>query len=367
MIGLSRWKGMLLKLSTPEQARAERVSATGLAAEYGLGSTFTSAAIRDISASGIYLITEKRLPTNELITLILHEEGDPENSSELRLSVQARVTRQGEEGIGLSFVLPPAMDTNLWGVLVQNIVTLTKRDQIADMFRTLRTILFLCRICQSGAEEAILLLGGQFGNEHMESLAKIALAAEKQLAAEPEFDRRRADPKLVANILRNGSWASDENILQLWAGLLVSSCSVDEPDDANQVFVNLLIHIVPEMARILIYACQRAMISAQGAEISPSSAFVITTEELIALTGVSEIARNATSIALLFNLGLGRKLPDFTSYQVFEKFDIAPTRLGLELYKHCHGDRTKVDSDLVQLAEEHVRDFIPQPVINVLD
>jgi hypothetical protein len=361
MIRLSKWKRMLQKLGVPDQPRAERGSATGLAAQYGLNSTFTSAAIKNISTSGIYLVTENRLRTNELITLILHEEGKPENSSELQFSVHARVARQGEEGIGLSFVLPPGLDTNLWGVLVRNIVTLTEPDQIADMFRTLRTILFLCRLCQSGAEEAILLFGGQFDKEHVETLVKIALAAENKLASEPDFDRRRAHPKLVANILREGSWSSDEPIIQLWAGLLVSSCSVDEPDDSNQVFVNLLTHIGPDLVRIFIYACEQALTSAQGAENSPSSSVVVTAEELIALTSVSDVARNATSVAYLFNLGLVQKLPDFTTYHPFEKFDIAPTRMGLELYKHCHGDRGKVDEQLVLTAEEHLRDILPQP------
>ncbi len=361
MIRLSEWKSMLRNLGVPDQPRAERGSATGLAAKYGLNSTFTSATIKDISTSGIYMITENRLPTNELITLVLHEEGKPENSSELQFSVHARVARQGEEGIGLSFVLPPGLDTNLWGVLVRNIVTLTNPNQIADMFRTLRTILFLCRICQSGAEEAILLFGGQFDTEHVGTLVKIALAAEKKLASEPDFDRRRAHPKLVANILREGSWTSDEPIIQLWAGLLVSSCSVDEPDDSNQVFVNLLIHIRPELARIFIYACERTLSSAQADESSPSSSIVVTAEKLTALTSVSDAGRNASSIANLFYLGLVQKLPDFTSYLPLEKFDIAPTRLGLELYKHCHGDRGKVDEQLVLTAEEHLRDILPPP------
>lgn len=367
MIGLNKWKDVFQKLSVSEQTRAERSSAAGMAAEYGLEPNFTSAAIKDISATGIYLITEKRLRTNELVTLILREETDPEKSAELRFSVQARVARQGEEGIGLSFVLPPGLDTNLWAVLVRNIVTLNEPNQIADMFRFLRTILFLCRICPSGAEEAILLLGGQFGNEHLDSLVKIALIAENQLAAEPDGDRRRAHPRLVANILREGSWASEDRIIRLWAGLLVSSCSLDEPDEANQVFVSLLIHLVPEMARIFIYACEQALTAAEAAGSAPASPIVLTAEELIELTGVSDIARNVTNIALLHNLGLGRTLPDFTSYREFEKFDIAPTGMGLELYKHCHGDRGKPSEELLQMAEAHVRDFIPQPVINILD
>jgi len=363
MTGLSQWKRMLKALGNPELPRAERESPTGLAAEYGLGSTFTTAAIKDVSASGIYLVTEKRLSTNELITLVLHEDGKEENSSELQFSVHARVARQGEEGIGLSFVLPPGLDQNLWGVMVRNIVTLTQPDQIAEMFRTLRTILFLSRLCPSGAEEAIQLLGGRYDRQRVTTIVKIALGAEKMLASEPDFDRRRADPKLLANILREGSWNPDEAITKLWTGLLASSCVVGEPDDSNQVFVNLLIHVGPDLARIFAHSCEQALLSAQGSENSLSSSVIVTEDELIALTRVSDTGRNASNVAYLFSLGLVRTPPTFSSYRPLDTFDIAPTRMGLELYKHCWGDRGKVDSELVQTAENFLRDFIAPPIM----
>lgn len=337
MTSLSDWKGVFQKLSFPKGRLNERISAIRLAAEFGLDSTFTSAEIKNISTSGIYLITEKRLRTNELITLILREESKLADSSELQFSVHARVVRQGEDGVGLSFVLPPGLDTGLWGVLVRNIITLTKPEEIAHMFRTLRVILFMCRLCQSEAEEAIALLGGQLHEDRVESLVKIALAAEKMLALEPDFERRRAHPKLVVNILREGSWAPDELTIQLWTGLFVSSCVADEPDDSNQVFVDLLTHVAPGPARIFTYGCEQALSSARGAENSPPSPVVITPEELAAISGVSEVARNAASVTHLFNLGLVQKLPNFSSYSPIESFNIAPTSLAVELYKHCQG------------------------------
>jgi hypothetical protein len=367
MTGLSQWKRMLQKLGKPEQPRAERESATGLAAQYGLGSAFTSAAIKDVSATGIYLVTEKRLQTNELITLVLREEGIPEKSSELQFSVHARVVRQGEEGIGLSFVLPPGLDQNLWGVMVRNIVTLTAPDQIAEMFRTLRTILFLSRLCPTDAGEAIQLLGGRFDRQRVATIVKIALGAENMLASEPDFDRRRADPKLLAKILHEGSWNADEPITKLWTGLLVSSCSIDEPDDSNQVFVKLLIHVGPELVRIFVHACEQALLSTKGSESSTSSSVVVTADELITITHVSDVGRNASSIAYLYNLGLVRTAPNFSSYHPLDQFDVAPTRMGLELYKHCQGDRGKVDSELVETAEKFLRDFVDQtqPIIRI--
>ena len=357
-----------------EKPRAERRTASGLAASYGLDSTYTPTGIKNISATGIYLVTEKRLRTGELITLTLAEEGAPENRSELQVSVHARVARQGEDGIGLSFVLPTGLDTRLWGVLVRNIVVLTDQGQIAQMFRTLRAILFLCRICQSEAEEAILLLGGQLGADYTETVVKIALAAENLLASEPDADRMRAHPKQVANILKEGSWSLDEVVMQLWTGLLVSSCSVDAPDDSNQVLISLLIHITPSQARIFIHGCERAIHGCERAldpeprgENSPSASIVLSSKEMVTLTGEYDLPRNATDVAYLFNLGVIQKLFDFTSYRDFESFDVTPTSLGLELFKHCRGDRGTIEPYLVEAANAHLLNFIPAPQPIVLD
>jgi hypothetical protein len=348
-------------LGNPVHPRAERRAASGLAASLGLDSVSTPTGIKDISATGIYLFTEKRLPTGELITLILQEGDKPEHSAELQFSVHARVARQGEDGVGLSFVLPPGLDTDLWGVLVRNIVALTDRDQIAHMFRSLRTFLFVCRLCQSEAQEAIVLLGGVLDSDRTEILINIALGTENLLASEPDADRMRAHPKLVANILREGSWASDDLTRQLWTGLLVSSCSADAPDDSNQVLVNLLIHVTPVQARILSHACERAIGSAPGAGNFPSGSIVLNAEEMIEITGVHDLTRNATDVAYLFNLGLIQKVFNFTSYLPAESFDITPSSLGLELYKHCHGSREKIEPDLVEAANTHLLNFLPPP------
>ena len=325
-----------------EQVRAERRTASGLAASYGLDSSFTSATVKDISATGIYLATEKRLRTGELITLTLEEEGTPENSPDLQISLHARVARQGEDGVGLSFVLPPGLDTELWGVLVRNIVVLNDQRQIAQMFRTLRTILFLCRICQSGANEAILLMGGQLDSDRTETLVRIVLAAENQLASEPDAERMRANPKLVASILREGSWSRNEVLTQLWTGLLVSSCSVDVPDDSNQEFVKLLTQIMPNQAKILVKACERALNAGSGDGTSSSRSVILDARAMVFLTGESDLTKNAQDAANLFSLGLLQKEFKLTSYREIESFDVTPSELGLELFKHCRGDRGKI-------------------------
>ena len=336
---MSGWKSVFQKLTFPKQRRYERNSDIAMAAEFGLDANFTSAAVKDISTGGVYLTTEKRLPTNELITLTLREEGHADNTAEHQFSIHARVVRQGKDGIGLSFVLPPGLDTNLWDVLVRNITSLDRSEEISTMFRTLRVILFLCRVCQSGAEEPIHLLGGGLASDRVETLVKIALDAEKQLAGQADFEGRRADPKVVTTILREGSWAPDEHMIALWSGLLASSCMVDEPKEADEAFVNLLTQIAPGSLKTLTYACEQAMHrAAGGANASPSSV-VATPEELTELTGLSDVTRISAVVTHLFDLGLLEKVPYFRSSGYLDGLDITPTRLGLEFYQRCRGVR----------------------------
>ncbi|MGB8030772.1 MAG: hypothetical protein WCF30_14045 [Terracidiphilus sp.] len=362
MSRLSNLRRVLQRLGEPEQPRAERWPATGLSAFYGIESAYRPAGIKDVSGSGVYLLTDERFLADQTVTLILRLDGEPENNSELQISFQTRVAWQGEDGVALEFVLPPGMNPDLCGALVRDIVNLTDRDQVAEVFRTLRTVHFLYRLCERQADEAVLLLGGQLDTDRTATLFKIAFAAEDLLATKPNASRMRAHPKLVANILRDGSWAPDELTLKLWVGLLASSFSVDVPDDCNQIFVELLVNITPTEARILVHACERALSSTPGPENSASVPIVLSPREMVQLTGVHDHSRNATDLAYLFNLGLIENVFDFTSYRDVESFDITPSSLGLELYKHCHGHSEKIDPQLVAAAREHLAVFFPPPI-----
>ncbi len=351
-----------LQGSGPKAQRPDGWPVTGLAAFYGREAPTTPAAIQYMSAGGVYLDIQESLPAGQIVTLTLQMEGGRELRPELKITLQAQVAGKDEFGVKLSFLLPPGLDAALWEVLVRDVALLSDRDQAVEVFRTLRMVLFLCRLCESGAAEAILLLGGHLDQDRTSALFKIAFAAEDLLIAGPDASRMRAHPKLMANLLRDGSWAPDELITQLWVGLLVSSCSIDEPDDSNEIFVDLLVHITPQEAKIFTHACERALSCAPASgDFSPVS-IVLGPKEIVQLTGVYDLTRNATDLAYLFNLGLIENVFDFTSYRDFDRFDITPTRLALELYGHCHGRRGKIDAQLVAAAREHLAFFLPPPL-----
>jgi len=467
MVWLSGLKRTFQRLGALDAERPERWPVTGLMAFYGLQAPSTPAPIRDISATGIYLVIQESFEVGQLVTLKLQREGDPELSSELQVNIQAKVSRHERSGVGLGFVLPPGLEQELWEVLIRGVVFFTDPAQLIEVFRTLRTVLFLGRLCQSRAKEAILLLGQHLHQDRVATLCRIARTAENRIAADPDAYRMRAHPTLVANLLRDGSWSCDELTTQLWEGLFVSSCSVDEPDDVNQIFVDMLVHITPRQAVILTYACERVLSAAPAsgnsvpgnsihadstpgiptpadsvtsnstlgnstpaastpsdstpsvsttieskidnptpADATPAAStpsdstpgasttieskidnptlvdstpanptpanpipppVVLSPDEITKLTGMNDLSRNATDLAYLFNMGLLQNVFDFTSYREFDSFDITPSRLGIELYRHCHGQRSKIDPEMAAAAKEHLAIFFPPPLPSVFE
>ncbi len=300
--------------------------------------------VHDISTTGLYVLTKERWPLGELIPLRVEVDGSPEDGSEPHITVQARVMRHGEDGIGLSFVLPEGMDLKLWEVLITNAVLLTDSKDVAHTLRMLRTILSLYRLCLAEAEEAILLLGGEMDPARTENALDITHKAEKLLASEPDADKMRAHPKLVASLLKYGSWAHDDLTKQLWAGLLATSCAVEERDETNQALVDILVNLTPHQCLIFVSACNWALESMSESEDHPSTRIILGQKEMIQLTGMYDISRIATDMANLYMSGIIEKKFDFTSYLPMDTFDITPTRLGLELYKNCKGHLVKVDA-----------------------
>ncbi len=139
------------------------------------------------------------------------------------------------------------------------------------------------------------------------------------------------------------------------------------PTTPIRIFVDQLVQITPTEAKILVYACERALGSAPGPEIPASASIVLSPTEIIKLTGVSDLYRNATDLAYLINPGFIERVFDFTLYKDADKFDITPSRLGLELYMHCHGRHEKLDPHLVKMAKAHLANFLPSPQPAAID
>jgi hypothetical protein len=331
------WKQWLKNLGYPQIERAPRRNPSGLTAMYSSTSSPKLGPIKIISSTGLFLQTSERWPIGEVLPLTLRKEGKLAHDSEFQIDVQVRVASYGDDGVGMGFILPKGLNSGLWEHLVDTADSPTETEDAQFIFRMVRAILFLYRLCPSKEMETISVLTGELDEFRTRNMISIVLGAEKILAAEPNSEKMRADPQIVESILKEGSWGNDSLTSRLWAGLMASSCSVEGSDQSNKSLTELLAQMTPSQARILVGGCTRANKHSWVQRGGAPATVIITPEEMVRITGMCDLYRSATDVAYLHVHGLVEKNFDFSTYSPKETFDITPTQLGLRLFKACRG------------------------------
>jgi hypothetical protein len=90
-----------------DRRSTERYVARHLTAFYWTGAHAPPHCVRDISSTGIYLVTEDRWHPGTLLMITLQKPvtaADTRSSQSIR--VQSRVVRSGTDGVGFAFVFP---------------------------------------------------------------------------------------------------------------------------------------------------------------------------------------------------------------------------------------------------------------------
>jgi hypothetical protein len=98
-------KNWLERWWSPDPRKAPREPAPGLAAYYWTGGALDPRSIRDISSTGLYLVTEERWYPGTLVLMTLTNTEGGEENSECSISVHSRAVRWGNDGVGFQFVL----------------------------------------------------------------------------------------------------------------------------------------------------------------------------------------------------------------------------------------------------------------------
>lgn len=295
--------------------------------------------IGDISSTGVYLVTQERWLPGQLISLTLQRKGPPEDRSEYKVLVEAGAVRWGENGVGLSFLLPPDMDLLLWEGPLKRRVGETEPEYVLREFRMARAIAFVRRISPSVAEEVERLLQKELSNYRVASAVDIALKAEALLAYDPDADKMRARPDLALRIIQFGSWADADFVRQFWGGLLAASCTVEGGDESSSTFVDLLSVLTLIHVRILAAACARATKVTSENGVTSSYPLYCTADEMCKIAGTNDLTKIHRAIGLLADLGLLEKSAQSSFVSYSEKSKSTPTSLGLEMYARCNGHR----------------------------
>lgn len=103
-------KSWLERWWSPDPRKAPREQSPGLAAYYWNGSVPEPHGIRDISSSGLYIVTEERWYPGTLVLMTLQKTDCGEQVAERSISVLSRAVRWGQDGVGLQFILSDAKE-----------------------------------------------------------------------------------------------------------------------------------------------------------------------------------------------------------------------------------------------------------------
>jgi len=146
--------GRLEKFLAPEADRAARRFVDQFAAYRWNGSALAQDTVRDISSSGLYLITKDRWQPGTILALTLQREGPLDLEPTRRITTQVRVIRCGPDGVGLSFLwAKDDPESRQWESLLESLIHQTRPGDMQSLVRMVEAFAFLGCICSDGAEE----------------------------------------------------------------------------------------------------------------------------------------------------------------------------------------------------------------------
>lgn len=203
---------------------------------------------------------------------------------------------------------------------------------------------FLRLICRPAAEEFGYLLQDHvkvWRATNAAQLVKKAEAKYKALGYPPSF---KASPRLVSTILEKGSWTDDDNLQDMWSGLLTSSCSEDGKEDSNLIFTNLLSQLTSLEAVMLNYMCieTKKKYSNNGSMLVETK-HLASREEICEAFKEEDISRICRESEHLNSLGLTYYIIGDKSRAESYFANVGATRLGFHLFVRCQGSTLDPD------------------------
>jgi len=312
-----------------------RILISDLDACYSTGSGEKLVRVRDVSPTGVYILTDDQWAPGTRFTLTV-QKWTLQEKAQPALRFEVKVVRHGNDGAGLAFV-HDGIDAAIWSHLVRYAL---RRMAVTDSLQMLclsRALAFSCRICASHPAQGLRLILDESTYETGIRSVEILVAAEDLVIRRQSRIRANVTPTVLREILRSGARENQEIVRRCWAGVLAATALEAASDQESLAYAGLFSKIDSTQLRILAASCRRAafttddtgQISVQRSACSP--------EEIRRITGLRDLGRIGNDLDRLHDLGLIEKTVKADPFGVLPEANLTPTRTGLTLYAMCNG------------------------------
>ncbi|EGQ9578026.1 hypothetical protein NMR30_003665 [Vibrio cholerae] len=192
---------------------------------------------------------------------------------------------------------------------------------------------FLSRICLPAAEEFGLLLRDKVSAWRSKNAVSIANKAQALLEKQVQGLVLNAHPRIIYSTIENGSWAEDDFMQNLWAGLLASSCTKDGKDESNLILIGLLSQLTSSQAKIVMHICTIAKTYKSKSGFIACDPIELEADELLEISGIDDIHQLDRELDHLRSLELIHE--GFRTEHL--RADVTPHALCLQLFVRAQG------------------------------
>ncbi|EFK36356.1 Uncharacterised protein [Chryseobacterium gleum] len=147
----------------------------------------------------------------------------------------------------------------------------------------------LSRICLPAAEELGLMYKDKVRHWRLNNIIKIIEKSNDKLQFIDGEINLNAHPRVIKEIIENGSWCDDDTIQEMWAGLIASSCNEDDGDDLNLIFVNTLKQLTRNQVKILNYICSKCIMNVDKNGFIQANHIEISLDELSKIVEIKSV------------------------------------------------------------------------------
>lgn len=196
---------------------------------------------------------------------------------------------------------------------------------------------FLSAVCLPACEELGRMLQDGIRSWRLNNIIRVLEKSEGKLEFRDNQFQLKANPKVALSIIENASLVDDDTLQEWWAGLFASSCTEDGKDDQNLIFVNLLKDLTAFEVKVLSYCCFNCKKYIYPNKlIYTNHDFRVSLEEIMSLTGVTDVRRIDRELDHMISLGLfSNGLINVSGFIVDDEEMVAhltPSALALNLY-----------------------------------